>query len=413
MKIVFINHTRSGGGGATIAAERLVEGLKEAGHHVNWLVKDLHNNDAPNDYDVIPQGAIDRILEWPLKQFLTLGAGRRQTFALLKHPFVEQADLIHLHNLHPSYFNFLALPRLSRNKPIVWTLHDMWALTGHCAFSQDCERWQVGCGQCPYLGVYPGLRHDGTALEWRLKRWALKRTHAHLLTPSRWLADCASTSIASSLPQAVIPYGLNTQRYTPGDRRHAQSKLGLKGDRITLLLTSANLDDPRKPQGILCEALNMLANSHPNTFQVLTFGGGDLRKKLNPHITITALGRLTDDTAKVQAYQAADVLLFASRGDNLPLTIQEALACGTPVIANRVGGAVEMVIPGQTGLLTEQLSPESFQLAIASFLKLPTNKRNTLALQAREFAVANFDLARHVEHTLAQYTKAINDFTAN
>ncbi|WP_269541300.1 glycosyltransferase [Cerasicoccus fimbriatus] len=408
MKALFINHTRTGGGGATIAAERLADGLRTLNIDVNWLIKTAPDQVRLDDYQVVSSPTIDRLLERPLKDRMTIGAGRLSTFSQISGEFAQQADVIHMHNLHPAYFNFLALPKLCNAKPVVWTLHDMWPFTGHCAFSMDCGRWQTGCGACPHLGVYPGVKHDWTAIEWKLKRWSLSRARLHIITPSQWLADCVQKSIAKHIPVSVLPYGINTNTYAPADQNHARQALGIEASRIVFLLSSANLDDPRKPQTIICDALNRLSDELMAQIQVITFGGGDIRPKLNQQIPVKALGLLTSDDAKVQAYRAADALLFASRADNLPLTIQESLACGTPVIANPVGGVTEMVINNRTGLLTDDLSAEAYQRKIENFIGTRKEERIELKQHARDHAEAHFDLSKHARQTIEIYREMMN-----
>jgi len=395
MRILFINQTRMGGGGATIAADRLASGLVELGHKVQWLVKELGPDaTASTDAEVIATTPLDRALARLTRGRLTISPLRRQTYQLARHPRFAEADVVHLHNLHPDYFNYLALAQLSQAKPMIWTLHDMWPLTGHCAFSLDCQRWRSGCGACPHLGVYPGLKHDWTATEWRLKQRALAQSRIHIHTPSQWLADCAQSGIASHLPSTVDPYGLDTDRYSPGDSQAARAQIGLDPSRLTFLLASANLNDPRKPQALLCEALNRAEQARPGQFQVLSLGSGDLRSQLANTIPVHSLGHVSRDEDKVRAYRAADALLFASHGDNLPLVIQESLACGTPVIANKVGGVPEMVLPNQTGWLTDSLSVEAYQQAIEQALT-SLESLKTMREGARAFAKKHFSLADH------------------
>ncbi|WP_309382617.1 glycosyltransferase [Cerasicoccus frondis] len=413
MRILFINFTRSSGGGATIAAERLADGLRKANHQVSWLVKTAHKTDCQGDYSILPQRQLDRLLEWPFRHSLTISPTKTQTFSLASHPSLQAVDIIHCHNLHPSYFNLLALPRLTRCKPVIWTLHDMWSITGHCAFSQDCDRWQGGCGRCPHLETYPGVKHDFTALEWQLKRRVYDKASLHFITPSRWLADCVKVSMAGQQPLSVLPYGLDTKSYYPGDRSADAAELGLSPNRVTLLLASASLDDPRKPQGILCEAINRAAQKHPDMLQVLTFGSGDITHRIDKQIPVTALGKLTTDHEKRRAYNAADLLLFASRGDNLPLIIQESMACGTPVVANDIGGIGEMVKTGQTGITTSRLDSDEFRQAISQFLLLQDHEKEAMRRAARSLAKAQFELTTHVEHTLDVYASQKMRHNAN
>src|SRR5690606_30846404 len=107
----------------------------------------------------------------------------------------HRPDVIHCHNLHQKYFDLRALPWLSRQAPLVLTLHDAWMLAGHCAHSLDCERWQIGCGQCPDLARYSSIRRDATAENWRRKRDIYAVSRLHVATPCRWLMDKVEQSM--------------------------------------------------------------------------------------------------------------------------------------------------------------------------------------------------------------------------
>ncbi|GHB95324.1 glycosyl transferase group 1/2 family protein [Cerasicoccus arenae] len=378
------------------------------------MVKDIGvaTADYPSDYSQIKPRLFDRLLALPSKDRLTISPLRTQTFSLKGEAQFKDSKIIHLHNLHPDYFNFLTLPSLSKAKPVVWTIHDMWPITGHCGFSIDCERWRSGCGKCPYLNAYPGVSHDWTSTEWKLKRWALSRSRIHVITPSQWLADCVREGIGRDLPVSVLPYGLDTQTYSPSNQAKCKEQLALEPKRFTILLASANLRDPRKPQDILCHAINAVAHEHPDRLQVLTFGNGDLRNSIDARIPVTALGHLASDTEKVRAYSSADITLFSSRGDNLPLIIQESMACGVPVIANRIGGIPDMVKNETTGLLVEGLTSEEFHAAISRLISNPSLLFR-LKSAAREFAVKTFELENHVQQTESLYENWYESFNAN
>lgn len=410
MRILFINQNRLGGGGATIAAVRLAEGLRNQGHEVTWLVKELgQGSQIPSDTQVLEPALMDRALARITHGRLTISPLRRSTYRWRNIQIFQNADVIHWHNLHPDYVNYMALPSLSRSKPTVWTWHDMWPMTGHCGFSLDCSRWRNGCGECPYMDVYPAIAQDWTSTEWRLKQRALQKIKVQLHTPSAWLTNCANAGIAKSHPVATLPYGLDMDRYSPGDAIEARRRLGLSPERITLLLASASLNDPRKPQSILCEAINQATRKQPERWQVLTFGKGDLRPFLDQGLAQTHLGLISDDETKRLAFRASNAFLFASHGDNLPLIIQESLACGTPVIASNVGGVSEMVIPSKTGWLVEKNSPEPFA-AVLGQLADSVAMAESLRSSARTFATQHFDLVQHTGKMLELYQQTQRRF---
>ena len=132
--------------------------------------------------------------------------------ALLPDITGKRADILHLHNLHGSYFDLRMLPALSSAVPTVLTAHDMWLATGHCAYSMDCDRWRWGCGSCPYPHTLPGITRDATRANVRVKRRIYERSSIHLVGPSQWVLDTLTASmlqpaIASTTLMAGEPNG--------------------------------------------------------------------------------------------------------------------------------------------------------------------------------------------------------------
>jgi len=153
----------------------------------------------------------------------------------------HDTDIVHCHNLHGGYFDLRALPWLSRRVPLIFTLHDAWLLSGHCAHSFACERWKIGCGDCPDLSIYPAISRDGTARNWRRKRDIFAKCRLHIATPSRWLMEKVKQSILGpAIEQArVIPYGINLKIFRASPREEARAALSLPQD-ADIVLFAAN-----------------------------------------------------------------------------------------------------------------------------------------------------------------------------
>ena len=137
----------------------------------------------------------------------------------------ERPQVVHAHNLHGGYFDLRQLPWLSREVPLILTLHDAWLLSGHCAHSLACERWRTGCGRCPDLTIYPAIRRDATAYNWRRKRAIFAHSRLFVATPSRWLMRKVDESILAPAVQEarVIPNGVDLSVFRPADRRRARA----------------------------------------------------------------------------------------------------------------------------------------------------------------------------------------------
>lgn len=278
-------------------------------------------------------------------------------------------EVLHLHNLHGYYFDLRRLPELSAKQPTVLTMHDPWLLTGHCAHPIDCPRWRAGCGDCPHLDRYVPIRADASAEDFGLKRRVLAASRLHYATPSRWLMRMLEESgvLDDGAEARVIPNGIDTKVFSPGDRKAARKRLGLPLEaRIVLFAAQGLASSPFKDYETLREALRRVAGSGREKLVLVALG--DASAQLIERVDVRALP-FTDDVTKVaEYYRAADLYVHAARAENLPLAVMEAMACETPVVASRVGGIPEVVAEGSTGLLAEPGDDEALAAAIETLL---------------------------------------------
>ena len=405
MNCLFIN-TNYRVGGAALAASRLADGLNRLSIDIRWYVK--NSNVSNSDIYIFERKITDRIIAFPYKGRVTYSPYILSTKYIANKPRLKDIDLLHFHNLHGDYFNYKAISRLTENKPAIWTLHDMWSFTGHCAYSKACERWKTGCGNCPDLNEYPAVRTDHTRSEWFAKSRAVRRSNLHIVTPSVWLGKLAQESFLNLHPISVIPYGLDTECFSPKPKNEVRRKLGISESQFTVLLCSADLSDPRKPQRVLCEAINQVSAQKGFPIQVITFGNGSIREHLDSNIVLHEFGYIDSEEKKADLFSAADVFLFASKADNLPLVIQESLSCGTSVIANDVGGIPDMVIDGETGWLLGDMNVTSYSEAI---FQAYSNKshRERLSIGARRHAVDHYSLLENAEKYKAIYENLLKN----
>jgi len=350
-----------GDGGASRSAYRMHETLGELGHSSRMLVGRKLTGDARTRLLKRSDAwrAADRVVGTPLDALGLPYVLYPSSFAVAADPWFRAADVVQLHNTHGSYFSHSALPLLSRRRPVVWFLHDMWPFTGHVIYSYDCERWLHGCGSCPYLDEYVRLERDTTALLWKWKRFVYARSRLTIVTPSRWLAGLAKRSpLLGRFPVHVVPYGVDLERFRPRDGRAARARFGLDVDRPVVLFAGADLSERRKGGRLLPEVLRLLDRD----VQLVVAGSASV-----PGVDAIALGRL-DEGELAHAYAAADLFLLPTLADNLPNTAIESAACGTPVVAFRVGGVPEIVRHLETGWLAEPEDAASLAEGIRTLL---------------------------------------------
>lgn len=403
MNILHINQSDLVGG-AAIASYRLHNALIEAGVQSTLLVGKKHSNSHLVD-TVYRRTLIEKILRKGL--FKPLGLNYIDliaSFDIPQHLFYQQASVLNFHNLHTGYFNYLAVSALTRHKPAVFTLHDMWSFTGHCAYSLDCDRWEYGCGKCPHPNIYPEIRMDNTRVEWKLKQWIYQHADLTIVTPSTWLTDLVKQSMLKHLPLHHIPNGIDIHLYQPLDRSNCRLQLGIPDNKKVLMFGAEIITDARKGSDLLHQALQRLPDSLKRDTVLLTLGKGSETLAEAVGIATVNLGYVSDEQRKAVAYSAADLFVFPTRNDNLPLMLQESMACGTPMVSFRVGGVPDLVRPGITGYLAQPEDVNDMTDGIVQLLE-DDQLRKTMSSYCREIAVEEYSLALQVSRYMQLYEK--------
>jgi len=253
-------------------------------------------------------------------------------------PEVREAEAFHLHWVAGLVDWPRAAAALSGRR-VYWTLHDMNPFTGGCHYAAGCTRWRQGCGRCPQLGSDDP--DDLSARVWRAKRDAFSGLDLRLVSPSRWLAGCvAESSLLGGVPIQVIPNGVPVDVFRPSPRAAARRALGIP-EQGRVLLFGADYDTRRKGFAQLLEALALLPPALQGQVTLASFGG--LPAAPPGRFRTVELGSIGDEARLALAYSAADAFVLPSQEDNLPNTVLEAGACGTPVAGFAVGGVPDMV----------------------------------------------------------------------
>jgi glycosyltransferase involved in cell wall biosynthesis len=393
----------SDGGGGAIAMYRLAQGLRASGLDCK-ILSGIKTTDLDWSRQIHRNPKIEeRVRRWTSKLGLN-DLHCISSFELTKEKFYLDADIINFHVIHSNFFSYLALSRLTQTKPGVFTLHDMWSFTGHCAYSYECMRWKNGCGQCPYPDTYPPIHHDGTYWEWKLKDWVYSRSNLTIVAPSRWLTEQAKSSMLSRFHIHHIPYGVDTSAYKPLDPKLCRAALGISQNKHVLLFSAVDLKDARKGGDLLAKALAQLPDTFKQDCLLLTLGNGTHQLASVVDIPMVNLGYVSSDRLKSIAYSAADLFIFPTRADNLPLVLQESMACGTPMISFNIGGVSDLVRPGLTGYLAQPEDIDDFCQGIVDLLDDNT-KRQIMGKNCRRIALDEYTLdlqAKRYQHLYQQ-----------
>jgi len=323
----------------------------------------------------------------------------------------QPPDVLHCHNLHGGYFDLRALASLSQRVPTVLTLHDAWALSGHCAHSLGCDRWTTGCGACPDLLLYPAVQRDATAENWRRKQAVYARSRLYVASPSQWLADRVRRSMLAPgmADLRVIPHGVDVERFTPANRVAVREGLGLPPRASIVLLTAGShysVWKDRRTMSAVVSALAERPSDREIVFVALEDAGGPA---IAGGSKVRYVGHQSDPAALVPFLQAADLYLHATRADTFPTAVLEALACGTPVVATDVGGIPEQIVPGATGVLVPPGDAAAMAGAVRALLE-HDERRSAMGENAARDARRRFNQQRQVEEYLAWYREICVDW---
>ena len=264
-------------------------------------------------------------------------------------------DLVHFHDLS-SAISPLTVRLVARRLPTAWTFHDYAAFTGGCIFPMDCTKYQIGCGVCPQMDLWPLSRSRGidfTKRMLRLKQKIFREENVSALAPCNWMANTARNSGTLFNSLRVIPYGIDTVLYRPLDKSKVRQKLGLITNKPIVLLSAGDMTDKRKGT---VHAIEALRKSFPQIDPLILVVGkiiADARRMFAP-IEVFETGYLTDDKKKAKYFAAADVFLFCPLDDNMPLTILETMATSTPMVGFATKSIPEVVEHQTTGYLARR-----------------------------------------------------------
>lgn len=399
------NHDSSGGAG--LAAYRLHSELRKVSINSRMIVAYKSSFDTNIfQFDPFSYNRLIRKLEVLLRRF-TEKRGYQNIFflsnhLLANHKWIKQADIINIHHIQGGYFSVSLIPELARRKKVVWTFHDMWPITGYCAYSRDCDRWKFGCGNCPLLGEYGEIPRDTSALMWQAKKKLYPKQKLTIISPSQWLATKVKSSpLLEESNIVVIPHGVNLDLFKPlADRQQIRAELGLPIDSKIIMFSAYSIGNRRKGSDLLLKALYEVNSSGISNVYVVFVGSGEI--DIKSPFPIVKTGLVRDEELLAKYYGSADLFVLPTREDNLPLVILESLACGTPVVAFRVGGVPEAVTHMKTGYLAMPEDDRDLALGM-KLLLLDDSTRREMSILAREDARQRFDIRRQVMSYLSVY----------
>ena len=367
MNVLQINTVDIKGGAAKVASS-LKQELEKRGHTTSVFVgrkySDENNIKLLNDVRSV-SGKVRRKLAYWLANDIDVFSSDH----ILKTPEFKNADIVHCHNLHSNYFNLVTLEKMATIKPVVWTFHDMWPITAHCAHSFDGKLKKSGFFSCPSLDIYPPIAwHNEKYLE-NKKAKIYSNSNFHIVTPSKWLAEKIGQSILKNKPLSVIYNGIDTNIFKPlrSDLNKLRSDLGLPTDKKIILSVVKKRDDPWKGWPFIVEIAEQFKDSKDIIFINIGRIAGDGSNLLG-------IPPVSEEEILAKYYSAADILLYPSIADNCPLVVLEAMTCGLPVVSFNTGGIPELVEHKTNGYIAEYKNTNDLKVGIEYLLNLSSQE---------------------------------------
>ena len=417
MRVLIIN-TSERIGGAAIAANRLMDALRNNGIQAKMLVRDKQTDNITviglkKSLWSIWQFVWERIVIWKANHFK-----QHNLFAvdiantgtdITTYPEFKEADIIHLHWVNQGMLSLKDLKKiLQSGKPIVWTMHDMWPCTGICHHARECDNYHKECHHCPYL-YNGGAKKDLSHQTFKKKKELYQLSPITFITCSQWLKERAGQSaLLDQHPIVHIPNPIKTNLFTPRNKVEARQKCNLPTDKKLILFGSVKITDKRKGIDYFIESCKILAEKHPelvNNLGVAVYGKESEQLKSLVPFQVYALDYISHEKELVNVYNAVDLYVTPSLEENLPNTIMEAMACGIPCVGFNVGGIPEMIDHLHNGYVADYKSAEDFANGI--HWTLSESEYQSLSEEARRKVTSSYSESTIAKKYIEVYNKII------
>lgn len=354
MNLLLLN-TSERTGGAAVAANRLMVALQKAGIGCRMLVRDKKTSNSDvlsvNCSFIAPKVNFVRFAWERFIIFLSNKLSRKNLFQvsiantgtdISELSIVKKADILHLHWINQGFLSLNDIERLIESgKPLVWTMHDLWPATGICHYPDTCLRYQTECRDCP---MQIGLPLLDLAKRTYQKKGEIDFSSVTFVGCSEWITAQARTSkLLKNARFISIPNPIDTSVFRPIDKHEARTFFNLPTDKYLLLFAAAKLSDTRKGAAYLVEACHLLKDTYKEKIEIVLMGNSSQELAETLPFKVNSLGYISDAGAMVSAYASADMFIIPSLEDNLPNTIMESMASGTPCVGFDTGGIPEMI----------------------------------------------------------------------
>lgn len=396
MNILMIGTTDILGGAARVSWE-LKKFLESGGHSVSMFVADKRSDDPK--VKVIPRQLWRKYLG-----FLLATDDLLSSDWIMNTEEFKNADIVHCHNLHGRFFNLGTLEKMSLLKPVVWTLHDEWAITPHCAYTFEGREMRNGLYACRSIDTPPRLLWDNTKYLSRRKKQIYENSKLHVVTPSKWLFDRVKNTDLGKQDVKLIYNGIETEIFKQTNKLEARKALSLSEKvQIVLFLADDAKNNPWKGWGLNKEIISKYNDRKDVLF--LCIGN---HSNHPDEENIKYLKHIDDPNTLALYYSASDTLLFTSLAENFPLVILEAMSVGLPIVAFDVGGVKEALVHKENGYVANYGDIDDIERGLKWILNLSEEEIETIGKNSAKKIRDGFESGRMNNEYMNLYQEIVS-----
>ena len=278
---------------------------------------------------------------------------------LLESKEFREADIVHYHLIFNHFMSLYSFKKLVRMKPTVWTLHDPWALTGHCVHPVDCKGWLTGCKKCKHLDNYSPLKEDNAASIWNIKKDIYKDMDVDIVVASQWMYDMVKRSPLTSHFKKVhlIPFGIDLELFKQRENgREIRKRFGIPKENFVIMFRQSSIK--WKGLSYMKEMLDGLKTEKPIT--LLTVGETGLLDSYKKKYQVIEYEWINDEDLMVDLYSSSDLFLMPSIAESFGLMAVEAMACSLPIIVFKGTALASVTFSPKCGIALKKGDTRSF-----------------------------------------------------
>lgn len=404
-------------GGAARAAYRIHKGIESTNICSNLLVR--YKKSSDKNVIQLPPNILTKPYNFILEKFEKFETKKYNivqntqwspatinNFKLVDYINNSNYDIINLHWINMGYLSIFDISKI--NKPIVWTLHDMWPFTGGCHYAGDCIKFESICNSCFQLNS--NNKKDLSYKKFKQKTKNFNKIK-RVVAPSNWIRKNAMKSpIFENIKIDLIPYGIDTNIYCPKNKIFSRQKFKLSIEKKLILFPGfPDINNKRKGFYLLIESLIILNKNGINlgSVELVVLGKMPLENDLKLPLKVNYIDRLNDDNELASLYSACDFSICASTEDNLPNTVIESLACGLPVIGFDIGGVPDMIENDKNGYIIPPFDILAFSKAI-EILIYNHEVINKFSNNARIGAIEKYDSKVCTDNYINLYSEILD-----